>query len=152
MTEQEFERRFLVSDQRVLQGTSSVVIEQGYLWARGGYAIRIRRTRPEDGEGTASDDPGVFALKGPRTHAHRLEHEVLLPAEHVTALLQQANYRVVKRRHALIFRGDLWSIDVFLEQNEGLIIAEFEGSEQAVASVVQPHWCSREVTDERGSS
>lgn len=148
MIDQEYERRFLVSDPDVLHGTSYEVIDQGYLWSKGGYAMRVRRNWSGDPfDPPESDAPGVFALKGPRKDWHRFELEFLIPAEHLNHLLKASNHRILKRRHMLIYQRDVWSVDVFLGDNEGLVIAEFEGSAATVASIKKPAWCSVEVTD-----
>ena len=72
-----------------------------------------------------------------------------IPRDEAVALLDLSNFRVTKNRHGLIFQQDVWVVDDFLGENEGLLIAELEGSEQAVAAIKKPTWASREVTDDR---
>jgi len=145
----EYERRFIVADRSVLEGTSWETIDQGYLWAKGGWALRIRLVRPSDAAETDWDAPGVFAIKGPRVDARRFEAEMPVPRAEAEALLSLSNYRITKRRHALIYQQDVWVVDEFLDDNEGLLIAELEGSAGVVGALKKPQWASREVTGDR---
>lgn len=46
----------------------------------------------------------------------------------------------------MIAQDNLFDVDVFTGRNEGLVIAEFEGSAAAVAQMRKPWFASREVT------
>lgn len=145
----EYERRFLVADRSMLDGTSYETIEQGYLWAKGGYAVRIRLVTPNMPTETDWTNPGVFSLKGPRKDARRFEVEMPIPRAEAEALMSLCNYRIKKRRHAYIFQNDVWMVDEFLGDNAGLIIAELEGSPATIAALKKPSWANREITDDR---
>jgi CYTH domain-containing protein len=123
--------------------TQSVeLIKQGYLWVREGYAVRVRATLP-----AGSDEwQGAVTLKGPRRNGARLEVEAELPVEHVLKLLEMSTFVVTKRRHGVISEGELWVVDIFDGPNKPLVLAEFEGSQAAVAKVRAPWWCGAEVT------
>ena len=153
MTEQagnfEYERRFLVEDRSILDGTSYETIDQGYLWAKGGYAVRVRLTTPDNPTEIDWSSPGIFTLKGPRKDSRRLEIERSIPRADADMLLSLCNYRITKRRHALIHQNDVWMVDDFLGDNEGLLLAELEGSPETVAALKKPSWATREVTDDR---
>jgi adenylate cyclase len=141
----EYERRFLVSDTAPLRGARGDRIEQGYLWAKDGYAVRVRLTSNEED----SDALAFFTLKGPRARNVRFELEQPLPISEARALYQRSSYRVSKMRYPVISEGETWVVDVFEGANEGLVIAEFEASRAAVAWARKPWWCSTEITGDR---
>ena len=52
---------------------------------------------------------------------------------------------IVKRRYELKFGGKKWEIDEFLDDNEGLVLAEIElGSEEE--EFEKPSWLGEEVS------
>ena len=144
----EYERRFLVADATILDeiGADFQWIDQGYIWAKEGYAIRIRLIGQGDEFDTTSDEPGILTLKGPRHDATRFELEQLVPANIAHDLLRLANFRVSKKRYSIIDHQETWVIDEFTGHNEGLILAEFEASEAAVKAVHIPEWCGEEIS------
>ncbi len=144
----ESERKFLVTDQSVLHGSVGDLIVQGYLWARGGYAIRVRRRNYADAGGVDHCTPGMLTLKGPRQTAVRLEIETSIPNEDVDALLELCDLKIIKERHSIVSEGNVWDVDVFRDENEGLVIAEFEGSPREVSQIRKPWWCGVEVTED----
>ena len=150
LDQQEYERRFLVTDATILEGANFQWIDQGYLWAREGYAIRVRLTEQNEEFDSDSDDPAIFTIKGPRHDATRFEQEFLLPHSVGLDLLRLSNFRITKKRYAVIYHQETWVVDVFTGGNDGLMIAEFEAdSPQAVQAVRRPSWCGEEITDDR---
>lgn len=148
----EYERRFLVSDPTIIEDTDYVWIDQAYLWTKSGYAIRVRLVNddPQSPQSLSrnSTKDGILTLKGPRHDATRYELEQHIPRQVALDLINLSAFRINKHRHMVVGPHDVWSVDVFLEENEGLIIAEFEGSHQAVANLVKPSWCGEEVTED----
>lgn len=141
----EHERRFIVSDRTVLEGAHYVQIEQGYLWDKDGYAIRVRLSlSPDSGTTTAK-----FALKGPRIDAKRFEMESPLPIDVAKDLLKLSDNRISKRRYTVFDAENRWIVDEFCGSNEGLLLAEFEADEKSVKSLVVPNWVGEEVTEFR---
>lgn len=141
----EHERRFIVSDRTVLKGAHFVQIEQGYLWDKDGYAIRVRLSlSPDSGTTTAK-----FALKGPRIDAKRFEMESPLPIDVAKDLLKLSDNRISKRRYTVFDAENRWIVDEFCGSNEGLLLAEFEADEKSVKSLVVPNWVGEEVTEFR---
>lgn len=140
----ERERRFLVSDQSIVAGWSSVLITQAYLWAKDGYAARVRLIQQENGESGPVDLDATYAIKGPRIGDERFEAESRLPDFEVArAIIDRCDNVVIKRRYQIIDR-EAWDVDVFLGKNAGLVIAELEGAD--VRGVRRPEWCSEEIT------
>ena len=144
----ESERKFLVTDRSILDGSVGDLVVQGYLWARGGYAIRVRRRNYVDASGIGHWTPGMLTLKGPRQATSRLEVETSIPNDDVDALLEFCDLKIIKERHSIISEGNTWDVDVFRGENEGLVVAEFEGSPGEVAQVRKPWWCGGEVTQD----
>lgn len=144
----EHERRFLVTSMEILKGTSTEEIEQGYLWADGGYAVRARSTRSLDRDGKLQDLSAFLTVKGPRSGSRRWEKEIEIPTDHAANLIEHAQNKVRKTRHGVISEGNAWVVDVFHDDNAGLVIAEFEASAKEVAVIKTPWWCGAEVTED----
>jgi CYTH domain-containing protein len=137
----EHERKFVVRDARFVDGLLAserlgTQIVQGYLVDRDGASVRVR----------LADDEGYLTFKGPRDGARRIEHEHPLPFELADALLEVCGGGVIRKIRFPVHDGDLeWSVDVFLDVNEGLVLAEVEDPPDDLAP---PPWCGEEVTDD----
>ncbi len=139
----EHERRWLV-DLAALPDLPSFprrLIEDHYLE---GARLRLRAVTGSCGEARVfklckkypSDDP----LSGPITNLYLdgVEYDLLstLPGRSIR-----------KQRHTVIGADLAWSVDVFLDALDGLIMAEIEGaSRRAVRVVTPPSWAVQEVT------
>ena len=146
----EYERRFIVKDTSVLEGLPFVYIEQGYVWEREGYAIRVRLTSSSSDSG--EDDSrriAEFALKGPRANASRYELENPIPFDIARDIIRLSEFRIVKRRYKLTNESGSWAIDEFLGANSGLVVAEFESDKISVQQLIPPGWVGLEITDDR---
>lgn len=140
----ERERRFVVEDASIVNGWPNVLITQAYLWSRDGYASRVRLVQRVMSGGDLADLDATFAIKGPRIGDERFEAEAQLhDADVAREIIARAEHIVRKRRYQVV-DVEAWDVDVFLDDNDGLIIAELEGSD--VRSVRRPEWCAREVT------
>lgn len=95
---EEHERRFLVDDLSILKGSGYFEIEQAYLWADNGYAVRVRLVRNPDAP--AEEPPQAYlTLKGPREWPHvymRYEIEQSLDPVHAQAIVGLAPNVVTK--------------------------------------------------------
>jgi adenylate cyclase len=135
----EIERKFLVTGDAWRAGSTGRRIRQGYLSSAKERTVRVRT----DGE------KGYLTVKGPSTGASRDEFEYEIPLGDAEAMLETLCERpiVEKTRHRVAFGGLTWEIDVFGDENAGLIVAEVElGSETQKVDV--PPWAGREVTDD----
>jgi len=143
----EIERKFLVTDLRPLDstfrdledGTPGTSMIQGYLPVReSGRSIRVR-VMPEQ---------ATICFKGPRDGAIRIELESGISVDLGQQLLHLCGDRIVsKMRYPIVEAGGLWVIDVFQDENEGLVLAEIElGSPDE--EVIKPSWCGEEVTED----
>ncbi len=133
----EIERKFLVSDCSFLRGIEGIECLQGYIPGRTRSAVRVR----------IKGDRGFLTLKSATSGLTRSEFEYEIPlqdARDILDLLCEKPF-VEKTRYEVDFCGDLWEIDVFAGQNEGLVLAEIElrSEDQAVAV---PPWLGPEVS------
>jgi len=141
----EIERRFLVSDPRIIQGASREVIVQGYFFATNGYAARIRRLHHVDEDGSTRESRATLTVKGPRRGAARAEFEMEVDRKFAEGMLKEIDHKITKSRYQVVADGETWDVDVFHGDNEGLIIAECEMERSY--SIRTPTWCSQEITD-----
>lgn len=135
----EIERKYLVDNEK-WQGTfepaDGSFMQQTYLSNGPGCAVRVRVT----------EKSAFITIKGETKGISREEFEYPIPFEDGMQLLRLAgNPIVAKRRYELEFEGYVWQVDEFLDDNEGLILAEVElRSEQEVPEC--PGWVDREVS------
>lgn len=138
----ERERRFLVDEPSFLEGASSTHIRQAYVFSEGGYAIRVRVEEAED-EGAAR---ATLTAKGPRVNDERKEFDFTIDANYANEVIKRSTMIISKRRFSFTDRGQVWDVDVFEEENQGLVIAELEGED--IRHVPAPWWALREITGE----
>lgn len=144
----ERERRFLVRDLSILERTAGWnLLEQAYVWSADGYAIRVRRAlKPVDGEDSLKIARASLTAKGPRYGDQRAEFETEITEEFASEVIERCDHVIRKKRHDFVdpLSDEVWAIDVFLDANEGLVIAELEGD--AIRRAPVPLWAAREIT------
>ncbi len=137
----EIERKFLVSGDFKSSAYASSRIRQGYISSGNGKTVRIR----------IRDDKGFLTIKGPSDHAglarYEFETEIaLLDAEDLMKLCEPG---IIDKTRYLIRSGHhIFEVDEFYGENEGLIIAEVELSDEN-ESFEKPDFIGREVTGDR---
>ncbi len=137
----EIERKFLVNHEKwaVAEKPKAEFYRQGYLLTDPNKTIRVR----------ATDTKGFMTIKGKSEGATRAEFEYEIPKEEAIQLLDMfAVSDLTKYRYRVIFAEKLWEVDVFLDENEGLIVAEIELSSED-ESFELPEWAAEEVTGEK---
>lgn len=134
----ETERKFLVKGEFKDIAVSKTEILQRYLSVDPDKTIRLRIAGAE----------AFLTIKG-RSEGRsisRNEWEFLIPvsdAEDIMKLCLPG--KVVKTRYLVPYSGHTFEVDVFHEENEGLIVAELElSSDDEVFQ--RPDWLGREVT------
>ena len=139
----EIERKFLVlSDSFIAEAFSKKRIVQAYISSNPDRTVRIR----------IKGDKGYITIKGRGNHSGttRLEWEreiSLLDAETLLTICESG--LIDKIRHEVIVGGHVFEVDVFLGENEGLIMAEIELQDEN-EPFEKPIWLGPEVTnDER---
>ena len=141
----EIERKFLVLqlEDLVLAGHDITAmagkrIAQGYLVVTGRGSLRVR----------IMENRASLTFKGSRTGPVRTEFETEIALDIAEQLMVLCDDRTLRKtRYAVLHEGQLWDIDVFEGQNQGLILAEAE-LRSTSASLSIPNWCSVEVTND----
>jgi CYTH domain-containing protein len=136
----EIERKFLVDKDKWSKAVKDKgnIFRQGYILTDPAKTIRVRLTETE----------GFITLKGQSVNASRSEYEYAIPRQDAKELLDNFCASVIsKLRYFINYRAHLWEVDEFLDDNEGLIIAEIELSSEDEAFEL-PEWIDREVTTE----
>lgn len=136
----EIERKFLVAAGWLPEGEGDY-IAQGYLSATETAAVRVRIRKGR----------GYLTVKSNVNGVTRLEYEYEVPLPEAEEMLKLCPGPVIeKHRHLLPAGGGRqWEVDVFHGDNEGLVVAEIELSEEA-EEFQKPSWLGEEVsTDPR---
>ncbi len=134
----EIEKKFLVKEDawnRVK--TKGLLYKQGYMMRDEDKTIRVR---------LVEGDKGYLTIKGKRSGFSRPEYEYPIPLKDAEELLQQfCDAIIVKKRYKITVHGKYWEVDEFLEDNEGLILAELELADESETFGL-PDWIDKEVT------
>lgn len=137
---QEIERKYLVDKNKwqKLDKPSGQLYRQGYLLTDPNKTIRVRQTT----------NKGYLTIKELSIGATRPEYEYEIPFDEAKELLDQFSVsELSKIRYKISFDSKIWEVDEFLEDNNGLIIAEIElNSEEENFNI--PDWLEKEVTCE----
>ena len=137
----EIERKFLVNKEKwkqLLKGEKSL-FRQGYILFEPEKTIRVRLT----------DTAGYLTIKGLTVGASRPEYEYAIPKEDAQQLLNNfCDSEISKIRYFITHDGKLWEVDEFLGNNEGLIVAEIELTDEHEPFSL-PAWVDIEVTHEK---
>ena len=136
----EIERKFLVKIENwnELEKPRGENFRQGYLLTDPKKTIRVRQT----------SDKGFLTIKGISVGATRAEYEYEIPFVEAQELLDQfAVSELSKIRYKISVDHHIWEVDVFLGENEGLIVAEIELKTEDESFKI-PDWIAQEVTAE----
>lgn len=135
----EIERKFLIDRSRWQPQQKGLEIRQGYLSLDPERTVRVRTKGAQ----------GYLTIKGKNQGISRTELEYEIPYEEACQLLDELCLRplVEKTRYVEKHGRQLWEIDIFSGDNEGLAVAEAElPSEDTVLEL--PSWITREVSGE----
>lgn len=137
----EIERKFLV----VGDAWRSAVIrkerfEQGYLAITDDCAVRVR----------IADERGLLNIKNATLDIERQEYEYSIPLTDARELLDSlcVGRTLRKQRYWVDHGGDLWEVDVFEGDNQGLVLAEIE-IEHREQRFSRPQWIGQEVSKDQ---
>lgn len=132
----EIERKFLVigNEWRDAVGT---IYRQGYITSDARRTVRVR----------IAGDRGFLTIKGATVGLTRSEFEYAIPVEDAMQMLDTLCDRpLIEKTRYVLKRGNLiWEIDEFVGENQGLILAEVELSDEN-QSVELPPWIGAEVS------
>jgi CYTH domain-containing protein len=135
----EIEKKFLVKEDLwdKVKKEEGTLYRQGYMVREENKTIRIR---------LIEGDKGYITIKGKARGFSRPEYEYPIPEKDAEELLNNFCDAIVsKKRYKIKIDGQLWEIDEFLEDNEGLIVAELELKDEADQFNL-PEWIDREIT------
>ena len=135
----EIERKFLVKGDRWREQATGTVYRQGYIGTNSGTTVRVR----------LAGDRGYITIKGKSVGISRAEYEYPIPAEDAREMLDNLCDRplIEKTRYKIELSGLTWEIDEFAGENQGLIVAEVEITDEN-QTVELPEWIEREVSDD----
>jgi len=134
----EQERRFLVRGP--FPKTDGAAISQGYLSTTKERTVRVR----------TMGDKAFITVKGETDAAgKRSEFEYEIPiadAREMMALC--APFPIEKTRYRVNDAGITWEVDEFHGHNQGLVIAEIEGTDEGIARAIaaRPAWLGEDIT------
>lgn len=135
----EIERKFLVTSEAFKKESyKQTRIIQGFLNTDPERTVRVR----------LKGDKGVLTVKGLSSNEglSRFEWEKDISKTDAQALLRLCEKGIIdKMRYEVKVGLNVFEIDVFSEDNEGLILAEIE-LEQEDEVFQHPHWLGQEVT------
>jgi len=137
----EIERKFLVDHEqwRLLNKPEGKHYRQGYILSDDIKTIRVRVT----------DEHGYITIKGKTKGISRLEYEYTIPVNEGVELLNNfAVSELEKIRYCINYDGKVWEVDVFLGDNQGLLVAEIELENEAETFMLPP-WVTVEVTGDK---
>lgn len=137
----EIERKFLVDPAawEAFPKDKPHYLRQGYLFKDLVKTARVR----------VSDETGYLTIKGKTVGISRAEYEFEIPKEEAEELMTRFCETVVsKHRYIIPYEGKIWEVDVFLGENEGLVVAEIELIEEKEAFELPP-FITQEVTGVR---
>jgi len=136
---QEIERKFLVTSEKFkAQASKKTLFIQAYLNTHPARTIRIR----------ISGDKAFMTIKGKSSESglSRFEWEKEIPVTEAKELLKLCEPgKIEKYRYLIPFGDHTYEVDEFLEDNEGLVIAEVE-LESEEETFKKPDWLGEEVT------
>lgn len=135
----EIERKFLVNPHLWQPLDKGILYRQGYIYTHNGNTVRVR----------IAGDKGFLTLKG-KTHGMvRSEFEYEIPLEEAGEMLDTLCDRplIEKIRYKLKIDNLMWEIDEFLGDNQGLLLAEVELSDEN-QPLNLPLWITEEVTQD----
>ncbi|MGB3590443.1 MAG: CYTH domain-containing protein [Nonlabens sp.] len=137
----EIERKFLVKNTSFLDGCSGLNIKQGYLSTDPERTVRIRQY----------GDTGFLTIKGAsnKSGMSRSEWEKELLLSDLEELWPLCLESIIhKTRYRLNHDAMIWEVDIFHDDNNGLILAEVE-LESENQSIELPDWIKEEVTGDK---
>ena len=138
---QEIEKKFLVAGEFKESAKKATRITQGYLSSVPERTVRVR----------VKGDKGYITVKGigNDSGASRFEWEKEIPVEDVRDLLKICEPGVIdKTRYLVDCDGHTFEVDEFYGDNEGLVVAEVELSDENEA-FSRPSWLGEEVTGDK---
>lgn len=137
----EIERKFLVTGEFKSLASSHSRIIQGYISSQKGRTVRVR----------LRDKQGFLTIKGPSFNGglSRYEFEKEITFDEALSLLRLCEPGVINKVRWLVPVGNhTFEVDEFFDDNEGLIMAEVELTDEN-ETFERPDFLGEEVTGDR---
>jgi adenylate cyclase len=133
----EIEKKYLLENSNwKTEAFKTIKIKQGYLNSEIERTIRVR----------TSGNEGIITIKGKTVNLTRSEFEYAIPLNDALELLKMCDSPIIEKTRYLIKKGELtWEIDEFSGENEGLIVAEIELTDENQEFDL-PEWIGKEVS------
>ncbi|HJV65461.1 MAG TPA: CYTH domain-containing protein [Geomonas sp.] len=133
----EIERKFLVKGDDWKGDSQPIHTCQGYLNVGGDCTARVR----------IQGEKAFLTIKGKTKGISRSEFEYGIPVEDAKEMLVTLCRRpyIEKNRYKVMYAGMEWEVDQFMNENEGLLLAEVE-LESEDQQVELPPWAGEEVS------
>jgi adenylate cyclase len=134
----EIERKFLVDKDKLKLPSKYTNIKQGYIETKDNTAVRIR----------IADEQGFLTFKGENKGFVRDEFEYEIPFTDAIYMFDNlCSKRLSKKRYIINHDYNKWEVDVFSNDNEGLVLAEIELSHEH-DTFEKPKWLCVEVSND----
>jgi adenylate cyclase len=136
----EIERKFLVDKEKweLVRKPKGQSVKQIYLLNDSDKTIRIR----------IKGEKGFLTLKGETKGFSRSEFEYEIPLADAQSIFAQfAGSLVEKIRYEIVYQGKLWEVDEFVKENQGLLLAEIELTNEQESFEI-PEWILEEVSSD----
>lgn len=135
----EIERKFLVDKTILQQIKNGSNIIQAYIPTINGITARVRIMSNE----------AFLTLKGKRCGITRSEFEYKISIDEAKEMISSLCYKffIHKTRYKLGYSDQNWEIDIFHDDNDGLIIAEVELTNETEV-IKYPEWVTQEITED----
>lgn len=132
----EIERKFLIDKNKWKPEGTGEYLCQAYLSEEPERTVRVR----------ISGKTAFLTIKGKVNGITRQEFEYKIPVGDAQEILKLSIHPPIKKyRHKVLFENQLWEIDVFEGENNGLILAEVE-LESEKQEIKLPEWIDKEVS------
>ncbi len=135
----EIERKFLIKNNDYRQLGEGKSYKQGYICRLPDKVVRVR----------IAGSKAYITIKGMQQSAiTRLEYEYEIPVSHAEEMLAELCEKplIEKVRYKVQWGKDVWEIDEFSGENEGLVVAEIEIPSEDYRFEL-PLWIGEEVTN-----
>jgi len=134
----EIERKFLLKENTLPSLENGTLYVQGYLDESAEKTIRVR----------IAGTKAFLTIKGKTTGYTKSEYEYEISVKDAEELLLLCSNEPIRKTRYLIYYGShRWDVDVFHEQNEGLVLAEIELESESETFEIPP-WIGKEVTQD----
>ena len=134
----EIERKFLVDLSKVdlSKAIAQKNIKQGYLVNSKEQVIRVR---------LVDNKEAYLTIKGSTNNITRSEFEFSINYQEADNLFSTIEESISKTRYIFDINGSIWELDIFHDNNKGLVIAEIELSSED-QKFEKPDWILEEVS------